>query len=175
MFGETVVSHIATRVEHPGCVDLWPLEREAQGEDRQAWDDPLDQEGPGSANARLASRIADEIKGLIARGEAVFDKERRAWRPAHAGDVLILVRRRKVLFEEILRALKRRKIPVAGADRLSLSEHILFDDLLGLARLVQYPDDDLTLAALLRSPLCELDEDSLFALAHGRKVSRCRS
>ncbi|HVY33930.1 MAG TPA: double-strand break repair helicase AddA [Caulobacteraceae bacterium] len=167
-FGETVVSHVATRVDHAGCVDLWPLEREAPGEDRQAWDDPLDQEGAGSANVRLAERIADEIDGLIKRGEAVFDKDQRRWRPAHGGDLLILVRRRKVLFEEILRALKRRGIPVAGADRLSLSQHILFDDLLGLARLVQYPDDDLTLAALLKSPLCGLDEDSLFALAHGR-------
>jgi ATP-dependent helicase/nuclease subunit A len=168
---ELAVSHTAERVGHAGCVDLWPLEREAPGEDRQAWDDPLDQEGAGSANVRLAERIADEIAGLIARGEAVFDKDRRAWRPAHAADVLILVRRRKVLFEEILRALKRRGLPVAGADRLSLSEHILFDDLTALARFIQFPDDDLTLAALLKSPLCGLDEDSLFALAYGRKTS----
>ena len=82
--------------------------------------------------------------------------------------MLILVRRRRALFEEILRALKRRKIPVAGADRLALSEHILFDDLLALARFCLFPHDELTLAAMLRSPFCDLSDDSLYALAHGR-------
>ena len=77
-------------------------------------------------------------------------------------------RNRKALFEEILRALKRRQIPVAGADRLALSEHILFDDLLALARFVLFPRDELTLAALLRSPFCDIDDDSLYRLAHGR-------
>ena len=57
---------------------------------------------------------------------------------------------------------------MAGADRLALSEHILFDDLLALARFVLFPRDELTLAALLRSPFCDLDDDSLYALAHGR-------
>jgi ATP-dependent helicase/nuclease subunit A len=131
----------------------------------------LDQEAAEGAHARLARTIADEIEGLITRREAVFDKDLRCWRPAHAGDVLILVKRRRALFEEILRALKRRGLPVAGADRLSLSEHILFDDLTALARFIQFPDDDLTLAALLKSPLCALNEDSLFDLAHGREGS----
>jgi len=169
--GETVVAHIAMRTGDAGCVDLWPLEREASGAERLAWDDPLDLEGPGNANRRLAERIAGEIEGLIARGETVFDKDQRRRRPAHAGDVLILVRRRRALFDEILRALKRRSLPVAGADRLSLSQHILFDDLTALARFIQYPDDDLTLAALLKSPLCGLDEEALFALAYGRDRS----
>jgi ATP-dependent helicase/nuclease subunit A len=166
--GEAAVRHLATRQGDSGCVDLWPPEQESPGEQREAWDDPVDLEGPSSANRRLAEKIAAEIKGLIARGEAVFDKERRCWRSAHAGDVLILVRRRAALFEEILRALKRAAVPVAGADRLSLSQHIVFDDLLALARFIQFPGDDLTLAALLKSPLCGLGEEDLFALAHGR-------
>jgi ATP-dependent helicase/nuclease subunit A len=39
--------------------------------------------------------------------------------------VLILVRRRGALFEEILRALKHARLPVAGADRLRSSPHHL--------------------------------------------------
>lgn len=153
---------------HEGCVDLWEPEVEEKGDDRLAWDAPLDAESERSANKRLARRIAGEIKALIARGDRVWDKDRRAWRAADAGDVLILVRRRRALFEEILRALKHEGIPVAGADRLALSEHIVFDDLLALARFVQFPADELTLAALLKSPLCGLDDDSLYDLAHGR-------
>ena len=166
------VQHEAAHVrrDHAGCVDVWPLEVEARGEEREAWDAPLDAELEDSANRRLARRIAAEIKALIARGDAVYDKEARVWRPAHEGDVLILVRRRRALFEEILRALKHAGVPVAGADRLALSQHIIFDDLNALARFVLFPGDELTLAALLKSPFCGLDDDSLYALAHGRKA-----
>ena len=83
--------------------------------------------------------------------------------------MLILVRKRGALFEEILRALKHARIPVAGADRLALSEHIVFDDLLALARFALFPADDLTLAALLRSPFCDVDDESLYRLAKGRE------
>ncbi|HMO43099.1 MAG TPA: UvrD-helicase domain-containing protein, partial [Phenylobacterium sp.] len=174
--GEAAVRHLPMRAGHAGCVDLWPLEREARAAEREAWDAPLDAEGEASANRRLAENIACEIEALVARGDAVFDKEltapdgtRGAWRPARFGDVLILVRRRKALFEDILRALKRKAIPVAGADRLALSEHIVFDDLLAMARFVLFPGDELTLAALLKSPFCGLSDEDLYALAHGRR------
>ena len=173
--GEAVVRHLAMRGSDSGCVDLWPLMREEPGEEREAWDEPLDLEGAHSANRRLAEKIAAEIQALVARGDAVFDKETRVWRGAHWGDVLILVRRRRALFEEILRALKRRGVPVAGADRLSLSAHIAFDDLMALARFVQFEDDDLTLAALLKAPFVGLSEDDLFRLAHARKGSLWRT
>ena len=162
------VTHTAVRLDHPGCVDVWPLEVDRKAEERDAWDAPLDAEPEDSANRRLARRIAGEIEALIARGDRVYDKEHRQWRPAHAGDVLILVRRRRALFEEILRALKHAGIPVAGADRLALSEHIVFDDLKALARFVRFPSDELTLACVLKSPFCGLDDDGLYALAHGR-------
>jgi ATP-dependent helicase/nuclease subunit A len=161
------VKHEPTRRDL-GCVDVWPLEVDRKGEEREAWDAPLDAEPEDSANRRLARRIAAEIGALIARGDAVYDKDLKRERPAHAGDVLILVRRRRALFEEILRALKHAGIPVAGADRLALSEHIVFDDLVALARFLLFPGDELTLAALLKSPFCGLTDDSLYALAHGR-------
>lgn len=164
------VTHLTADVrrKHTGCVDVWDLEVDRKGEDREAWDTPLDLEPEDSANRRLAHRIAAEIARLINDGEAVYDKSTRLWRAAHAGDVLILVRRRKALFEEILRALKQAGLPVAGADRLALSGHIIFDDLLALARFALFPQDDLTLAALLKSPFCGLVDDELYALAHGR-------
>ncbi len=90
-------------------------------------------------------------------------------RSARYGDFLVLVRRRDALFEEIIRALKTLDVPVAGADRLRLSSHIAFDDLKALARFALYPDDDLSLAELLRSPLCDVsdfgDAWSLYELA----------
>ena len=172
--GDQAVQHVAVRLNDRGCVDLWEPEVEAKGIERDAWDAPLDAEPEDGANRRLARRIAGEIQALITRGDAIYDKDldvdgsQGGWRAAEAGDVLILVRRRGALFTEILRALKQAGVPVAGADRLALSEHIVFDDLLALARFALFPKDDLTLAALLKSPLCGLDDDDLFELAFGR-------
>lgn len=169
--GQDLVRHELFRHGHPGCVDLWPLTRELPGEEREAWEAPLDAEGERSANRRLAEAIAAETAAILKRGDAVFDKELGRHRAAHAGDILVLVRRRKVLFEEIIRALKRRGVPVAGADRLSLSSHIAFEDLLALGRFVLFPDDDLTLAALLKAPFCGLSDDDIYALAKGRRAT----
>jgi ATP-dependent helicase/nuclease subunit A len=166
---EAPPQHDAARKNDPGCVDLWPLFKDVKAPERDAWDDPLDAELGDSARKRLAARIARSIADAVARGEAVYDKEAKAWRAATFGDFLILVRRRDALFEEIIRALKVSGLPVAGADRLKLSEHIVFEDLRALARFALYPRDDLTVAALLRSPFCDVDEASLFALAHGRE------
>ena len=171
--GVEALAHIPMRDGARGCVDLWPLEREVKGEERDAWTAPLDLEAEGSATKRLAANIACEIKALVERGDAVSDRD--GWRPATWGDVLILVRKRGGLFEEILRALKHAKIPVAGADRLALSEHIVFDDLLALARFALFPADDLTLAALLRSPFCDMDDESLYRLAKGRETTCWRT
>ncbi|RRN61887.1 double-strand break repair helicase AddA [Caulobacter sp. 602-1] len=168
--GGDLEPHEPTRRE-PGCVDLWPLTRESPGEEREAWEAPVDAESEQSANRRLAEKIAAEAAAIIHRGDAVFDKDLRISRAAHAGDILVLVRRRKVLFEEIIRALKRRGVPVAGADRLSLSSHIAFEDLLALGRFILFPDDDLTLAALLKSPFCGLSDEDVYALAKGRRAA----
>ncbi|MEO8112852.1 MAG: UvrD-helicase domain-containing protein, partial [Phenylobacterium sp.] len=95
--GVEALAHEPMRKGHRGSVDLWPLEREVKGEERDAWDAPLDVEGEASANKRLAANIAGEIAELVARGDAVFDREDRVWRPAGYGDVLILVRKRGAL------------------------------------------------------------------------------
>jgi ATP-dependent helicase/nuclease subunit A len=168
--GQDVVTHRPLR-EDDGCVDLWPPETEPAAPERDAWDKPVDDEGAGSARKRLARRIAQDIKRAVARGETVGGKGGGPARAATYGDFLILVRRRDPLFEEIIRALKLAGVPVGGADRLKLSEHILFEDLLALARVSLFPGDDLSLAALLRSPFFDVDEDSLYALARGREGS----
>ena len=63
-------------------------------------------------------------------------------------------------------------MPVAGADRLMLTEHIAVMDLMALADALLLPDDDLALASVLKSPLFGLDDEQLFALA-GSARARC--
>src|SRR5690606_168345 len=107
---------------------------------------------------------ADTIAGWI-KNRLPIGPDRRPIRPE---DILILVQKRRGIFPEIVRALKQRNIASPGADRLPVSAHIAIDDLLGLADVLLTPADDLTLAAILRSPLFAISEDELFTLAHGR-------
>jgi ATP-dependent helicase/nuclease subunit A len=163
-----ITPHKAVRANDQGCIDLWPLYQDDKRPDFDAWE-PVDAEAPDSARKRMASALAQEIKRQVEDGVAVQDKGSRELRPAQYGDFLILVRRRDATFEEIIRALKTAGVPVAGADRLRLSSHIAFSDLISLARFALYPDDDLSLAEVLRSPFCDVADfgspDSLYELA----------
>ena len=144
------LKHQAIRIED-GCVDLWPRETGGEAEEVDPWV-PVDAEPGESANKRLAQRIARGIAEMVAAGEVVIDKESGEPRAMRYADVLILVRRRNALFDEIIRALKRLGVPIAGRDRLKLAEHGAFEDLRALGRFACFPRDDLTLAGLLRSP-----------------------
>src|SRR5690606_13622261 len=86
--------------------------------------------------------------------------------------ILILVRRRNAFVDELVRRLKAAGVPVAGADRMQLLEQIAVKDLIAAIGVAILPEDDLTLAAALRSPLIGLSEEALFELAHGRGGER---
>ena len=176
LVGEDVAAippHIATRVDDHGTIDLIPLFLDEKAGERDAWDDPVDQESVVSGRKQLAARLARDIRVQVQTGSAVHDRKTGQLRPCGYGDFLVLVRRRDATFEEIIRALKTAGVPVAGADRLKLSSHIVFDDLIALARFALFPDDDLSLAGILRSPFCDVPDfgppDSLYALAGREK------
>ncbi len=142
----------------PGLVELWPLIAPAERKEIEGWDAPFDTESEISPRVLLARRIAEHVKRWMARGRK-------------PGDVLVLVRQRGPLFEAIIRSLKNASIPVAGADRLVLTEHIAVMDLMALADCLLLPDDDLALASVLRSPLFGLSDEQLFDIAFDRKGS----
>jgi ATP-dependent helicase/nuclease subunit A len=157
--------HAAAWPGRGGRVDLWPLLPKDPDAPEPEWSEPVDAPAPANPRLRLARLLAAEIGRWIAEGEMVPGEGR----PVTPGDILVLVRRRDLLASELVRALKRLEIPVAGADRLRIGEELAVRDLLALARFALTPGDDLSLAALLRSPLCGLSEDEVFALAHGRE------
>jgi ATP-dependent helicase/nuclease subunit A len=166
--GPTV--HTARRQKEPGRVVLWPTIKPPEKYETTDWATPVDYLGEKSPEVQLAKRIAATIKGWLDRGETLdapgADGKRR---PIRAGEILILVRTRGALADAINRQLKSWNVPIAGTDRLALTEHIAVMDLMALGRVVVTPEDDLSLAALLKSPLIGLDEDALFDLAHDRK------
>ncbi len=159
--------HEALSDAAPCTVDLWDLEPPPARKPPEGWQAPLDAVSSISPEAKLADRVQREIASLIGRGELTGSAGQR--RPLTFGDVLVLVRRRGKAFDAIIKALKHAGIPVAGADRLKLTEHIAIIDMLALGDALLLPQDDLALAVALKSPLFGLDEDQLFALAHDRK------
>lgn len=161
------VGHIAFREGMAGRVDLWPLIEPAKAEDTDNWENPVDLVTESHHNARLAEQIADEIHDLLAGGLVIPTED--GDRPAHAGDFLILVQRRSNLFAEIIRACKAKGLPIAGADRLKLGAELAVRDLTALLSFLSADQDDLSLAAVLRSPLFGWTEAELYALAHNRK------
>jgi ATP-dependent helicase/nuclease subunit A len=59
-------------------------------------------------------------------------------------------------------------VRVAGVDRMVLTDQLAVMDLMALGDFLLLPEDDLTLATLLKSPLFGFDDEDLFELAHGR-------
>jgi ATP-dependent helicase/nuclease subunit A len=158
------IRHVAKRQGQAGLVEIWPTEVDADVQPDDVWS-PF-AEGAATAPAqRLAARIADTIKGWLDQGEILQSENRRV----RAGDIIILVRKRLPFAAPMVAELKKRGIPVAGADRLTLSEQIGVQDLLTLGDFLTLPEDDLALATLLKSPMFGLDDDDLLVLAPGRK------
>jgi ATP-dependent helicase/nuclease subunit A len=155
--------HQAIRASAVGLVEVWPLFAPDQRSVPDDWREPIDRIGMAHPSVRLAERIAETVAGWIAAAEPLPDGH-----PVRAGDVLVLVRKRGPFVEALSRALKRRGVPVAGTDRLVLGEHIAVQDLIALGQVLALPADDLSLAAVLKSPLFDVDEALLFDLAYGR-------
>jgi ATP-dependent helicase/nuclease subunit A len=160
--------HLAFNETLPGRVDVWPVLQKDDKAEPGPWFEPLDTPHPEDPNVALANRIAGWVRDRVEGGEQIPQAGKPA-RPIHYGDVLILVQRRSELFREIIRACKTLGLPIAGADRLKLGGELAVKDLAALLAFLDTPEDDLSLAAVLRSPLCGWSEADLFRLANPRK------
>jgi len=165
------MQHRPFKARMAGRVDLWPLVPTPEKPDAPPWDAPVDSPAANDPPIVLAGRIAGAIHGWLARGERlpVEDRDGPRDRPLTPGDIMILVQRRSHVFHEIIRGLKAEGLPVAGADVLRVGAELSVKDLTALLAFLSTPEDDLSLAVVLRSPLCGLSEDALYRLAHGRE------
>ena len=161
------IKHEARRIGAAGRIELWPVYEPDDDEHDDPWDAPVDRLGRQSPPSRLAERIASTIAGWLRDGDILPSKGR----PIRPSDIFVLVRRRNRFVEELIRRLKIQNVPVAGVDRMILTDQIAVMDLMAAARFALLLEDDLNLAIVLRSPLVDLSEEELFELAHGRNGS----
>ncbi|WP_286771470.1 3'-5' exonuclease, partial [Sphingomonas sp. 66-10] len=155
----------ASEVPGPGLVELWPpvaagLVEADDGEEE--WIDDAVREN--------AARIAKQIRAWLDDG-LMLESKGRALRPE---DVMILVKRRGELAQLLVARLYAEGVPVAGVDRLRLNAPLAVQDLLAAIRFVLQPDDDLSLASLLVSPLIGWTQEELLARALPRSGSLWR-
>lgn len=168
----TYLSHIAKREGQSGVVELWPIlrtqtqdedEAEAHSKEPTSWFLPDKIVESQSGSLQMAAKIGDTIKSWRETGEILESYGR----PIQPGDIMVLVRARNAFVGQLVRALKSRKIPVSGVDRMVLADQLVVQDLCAAAAFALLPDDDLTLACLLKSPLIGWNEDQLYTLAYG--------
>ncbi|MGV3511842.1 MAG: double-strand break repair helicase AddA [Novosphingobium sp.] len=141
-----------------GTVGLWKV----VGDDAPEEGDEGDGDEGGETwlsrpDRKLADQIALQVKGWIDSGFPLG----KAKRNADAGDVMVLVRKRKELAGLIVARLHARGVPVAGVDRLRLGAPLAVKDLVAALRFAAQPLDDLNLAALLVSPLVGWSQEQL--------------
>lgn len=162
---ESEVRHHPWRKGQAGLVEIHPLVRAEAAPEMKPWALPLRREEVSDPSAQLAGQIADKIKGWLDSGEQLESRDR-AISPA---DIMILVRRRSAFVDHMVRELKKRDVPVAGADRMALSEQIVVMDLVALGEALLFPKDDYKLACVLKTPLIGMTDAALEDIAAGRK------
>ena len=167
------VAHVGEA--RPGQVVLWQTVGSKVDEGGAA-NDNTDEGGEGwldRADRQLADRIARQVRQWLDQGYALVKGEPAGTaRRARAGDVMVLVRKRKDLAGLIVARLHAAGVPVAGVDRLRLAAPLGVRDLVAALRFAAQPLDDLNLACLLTSPLIGWSQEQL--LEHGYRPEKVR-
>ena len=175
-----VPAHVPNRAAAGSEVVLWPVQvpNAAADEDDGGGDDAAPEAGQEAADRLLTRKLAAQIAAWLEIGNP-----ERLWLPAQQGangvsgrwalpqDMLVLFRKRGGLMSGLVAALHEQGVPVAGVDRLLLTEPYAVLDLLALVRFAVQPEDDLNLACLLVSPFIGWDHEAVRLLSGPRKSS----
>ncbi len=150
--------------ERPGLVRLWkPIDAKAP--------EDAEDEGPeewlSEPEREMANGIARQVQAWLRDG---FPLVKGRPRNAGPGDIMVLVRKRRELAGLIVARLHAAGVPVAGVDRLRLGAPLAVKDLMAVLRFAVQPLDDLSLAALLVSPLIGWTQEQL--LEHGHRPQK---
>lgn len=165
--GESHIHHRVHRKGQAGLVELWPIFETEASEKDEPWAPATEVKVQSSGVENLARFIAKKIRNMLLRKEIISSYGR----PIQPGDIMVLVRSRGAIVKHLIRALKAEGVPVSGADRMIVSEQLVVQDLIALGRFCLLPEDDLTLAEVLKSPLIGITEEDLFSFSYGRKGS----
>ncbi len=153
--------------DRAGLVALWQPVTSSSDEESES----DEQDWLPAHDTLLADRIAEQVRRWVS-DEEPFVLEKDEPRHARAGDVMVLVRKRKELAAQIVGKLHAKGVAVAGVDRLRLGAPLAVKDLMAALRFAAQPLDDLSLANLLGSPIIGWSQDDLLAHVPRLKIAR---
>lgn len=162
------ISHISGRKNISGLIELAPLIKKSEKKKKeqtlwglaQEYDDNSSEE---DTNQLLAESITQKIKSLL-ESKVTLPSTGKIIQPK---DILLLIRERSSL-ARISDTLHKNNIEFNLDDDIILKEKLIIKDIVALASFRQNPHDDLNLAAVLKSPLISLKEESLLYLCSNR-------
>lgn len=161
------ILHRSNRIGHAGSVQIWEQVFSEKNSPPKDWISHFDSIQIESSKSIIAQRIANKIADIIGCDTVISNGKTRFIR---ADDILILVRKRTSFIKFMTRLLKNdHKISVSSSDKFILTDHLAIKDLMSLGYFVLSQEDDLSLAALLRSPIFNLSEDDLFEICAKRQ------
>lgn len=156
------VNHIPFRTGEYGKVELWPLFIADKKENKaEYWLPPVEMSSETSIKSKIAKAVAERIQQMVTNSQSSSN-------PLTYRDFMVLVQLRRNFVDEFVRACKDIGVNVSGADKLKLTDQIVVHDLISLGKFLLLPNDCLSLAEILKSPLFGLNDDDLIELCYNR-------
>ena len=111
-----------------------------------------------------AVHVAKKIKNYVDGGYLLYDQKNKITRPANYGDIVVLLRSTKVpapVFEKVFSDMG---IPVYSDRGSGYFESEEIKLILSFLKIVDNPDDDISLVSVMRSPLFGFNENMLLKI-----------
>ena len=141
LFDQPQIQHWPTRPVSGSQIEFWLFEEKFN-------------------HIQKAEELFKKIEDLLA--SKIFVPVRgRAIQPQ---DIMILYQTRNKGYYHLKQLLAKSKIPVQEADKVILSDSLIYRDFLSLIKFVYQPHDDLNLAHLLKTPFFQISDEYLFVL-----------
>ncbi len=162
--------HRAFKSGLPGRIELWPTIPRQEEAITKPWESKGYVRQTTNPVVMLARQVSSQIRHMLEE-ELIPTGDGSSARPVEPRDILVLVPRRTAVYDAILTELKAANLPIAGTDRLKLYDDLAVKDLLALLSFLSTPNDNLSLATVLKSPLFGFNEQDIFSLLHDRPKS----
>ena len=134
-----------------------------------------------TSRQRQAAMIARRIKEMVGAdgGKAqfeIYDPHRQRSRAVDYGDIVILMRSPSKRANDYVQVLQSAQIPVSSDASAGYFETTEITDMLCLLKVLDNPQRDIELAAVLRSPFFKLSDTDLAKIkVHGNASEQCRN
>lgn len=162
-------------------VELHILDRGSAEDEQQDEDEPNEDGQPAftSLRRRQAAVIAQRIKKMVGAGSnkaefQIYDEKKNCMRDVEYGDIVVLMRSPAKRINDYVQILRLAGIPVSCRGTGGYFEATESRDIISLLKVIDNPQRDIELAAVLRSPIFNVTDGNLAKIKiHSSSSGRC--